>query len=235
MDILTTSPLVVLLVVVVVLTIAAFRSKALFKLALTFLLKKRRLTVLAVFGLIVASSIITGSLAVGDSMESSMIEDVYANLGGVDEVVHSNRLFNQSIFAALSSNSTLAGVTDAMAPLLMLKVAVNNKTTGRTESSVNLIGYEWRLLQFGVFSSYDGGVYAGPPPHNKTVINQKLAERLAVGSGSNVTVAARNPGFSIESIFSELGSQFSFEWQVDAIVTDTGLGRFSLDSSCRVS
>lgn len=231
MDLTFAAPLIVLLALVCLIAVAGVRSPSLFRLALSFFLKKKRLTALTIVGLIVGSAIITGSLAVGDSLKSSVVDEVYANLGGVDEVVHSNGLFDESIFSAVSGNSTLAGVTDAIAPLVILKASVRNAATGQFEAKVNIVGYDASLHAFGEFRKSDGSSLTGVPASGRAVINQQLAGRIDALAGATLAVTTQNPGFSIESIFSPLLGQASFSVVVDAVVADTGLGRFNLESA----
>jgi ABC-type antimicrobial peptide transport system permease subunit len=229
MDALVPSLVVFLAVVVAVLAMAA-RSPALLKLALSFFLKKKRLTALTVAGLIVGSAMVTGSLAVGDSMKHGVVEQVYANLGAVDEVIHSDGLFNEMIFDSVSADPSVAAATDGLAPLLILGGSVRQGASGPVESSVNIVGYNGLFYSFGNFQTLDGGSLTPEVAPGEAIINQKLADALDASAGSSLRITTRSPEFSVESIYSNLAQQVSIDLSVLMVVKDGGMGRFSLSS-----
>ncbi|MFQ5909949.1 MAG: ABC transporter permease [Thermoplasmata archaeon] len=233
MNVAIVTSLAILLFVSAVVLILALRSRWLFKIALRFFSRKKKLTVLTILALVVGSSIVTGSLAVEDSMRFAIVEGVYDNLGKVDEVVSSGGLFNESIFGSISSHPDLAGVTDAFAPLIVLKGSVRNGTTGSLESNVNIIGYEESLLDFGDFR-VEGGTFTAGLGSGEAIMNGNLAGRLGVGQGDTVTITARNPHFSVESIYSHLVGQSIANVSVRVVVEDRGLGRLNLETSSSV-
>jgi putative ABC transport system permease protein len=229
MDALVPSLVVFLAVVVAVLAMAA-RSPALLKLALSFFLKKKRLTALTVAGLIVGSAMVTGSLAVGDSMKHGVVEQVYANLGAVDEVIHSDGLFNEMIFDSVSADPSVAAATDGLAPLLILGGSVRQGASGPVESSVNIVGYNGLFYSFGNFQTLDGGSLTPEVAPGEAIINQKLADALDASAGSSLRITTRSPEFSVESIYSSFTKQVSIDLSVLMVVKDGGMGRFSLSS-----
>jgi len=229
MDALVPSLLVFSAVVAVVLIMAA-KSPSFFRLALSFFLKKKRLTALTVAGLIVGSAMVTGSLAVGDSMKNGVIEEVYANLGAVDEAVHSNGLFNETVFDSVSASPPVAAVTDALAPLLILGGSVRRGAAGPIESSVSFIGYDSSFSAFGTFLLVGGGSFSGELGRSEAIVNQELADALGASAGTVLRITTRSPKFSVETIYSNLTQQVSIDVSVFAIARDSGLGRFSLAS-----
>ena len=226
---------VALLGVTVIVALAAVASVPFFRLAVRFFLERKRLTALAVLGLMVASSMVTGSLAVGDSMRYGVVEGVYGNLGAVDEAVVSNGLFNESVLDALASDGALGGLTDAMAPLLVLKGAVQNGATRALESKASILGYDSRFLAMGSFEGAGGGIPGGVPGRGEAVINERLAGEIGARTGDVIKITIRNPEFSIESIFSPLAQQVTANVSVIAVVRDAGLGRFTLESGGKVA
>lgn len=234
MNVAISASLAILLVVTALVLVLAAKSRQLLKIAMRFLSRKRRLTVLTVLSLVVGSSIITGSLAVGDSMRYSMVEGVYDNLGAVDEIVSSGGLFNESVLSSISADADLAGVTDAIAPLLVLKGSVRSVGTGLIESNVNVIGYERSLLSFGDFRTEGGGTFTGGLEAGEAIINQNLASRLGISYGDVMSITARNPQFSIESIYSPLVGQATTNVNVSMVVQDKELGRLNFEMSGKV-
>ncbi len=223
------SSLAVFLLAAVILVVVAVRSPSLPRLALNFLLRKKRLTTLTVVGLIVSSTIITGCLAVGDSMRSSVIEEVFANLSEVDEVVYSNGLFNESVHDSVSAS--LADVTDGMAPLIVVKASSRNSGTWLVEPNVNVVGFDTDFLGLGELRLTSGDIVTSEPGDGTVLINENLANKLGLQSNQYITIDVRNPEFSIESIYSKLAGKITIDLTVTAIVKDFGLGRFNLESS----
>jgi len=222
--------LVVFLAVVAAVLIMAARSPSLFRLALSFFLKKKRLTALTVAGLIVGSAMVTGSLAVGDSMKNGVIEQVYANLGAVDEAVHSDGLFNETIFDSISVSPLVTAFADGLAPLVILGGSVRNAASGSVESGVNIIGYDGSFSSFGKFQTLDGGSFMAEIDAGMAIVNQKLADALGASAGSTIQITTRNPAFSVESIYSNLTRQVLIDVSVFMVAKDSGIGRFSLSS-----
>ncbi|MCJ2512147.1 MAG: ABC transporter permease, partial [Candidatus Thermoplasmatota archaeon] len=217
---------------VALVAIFALRSRGLLKTALRLFSRKKKLTVLTIMALVVGSSIVTGSLAVGDSMRYAIVEGVYDDLGNVDEVVSSGGLFNESILGDVSIDPALLEVTDAIAPLIVLKGSARNKATDLTESRTNILGYDDDLLLgFGPFwVSGDESYYDTLAP-GEAIINRNLADKLSAQTGDTITITMRNPEFSIESIYSHLAGQSWANVTVTAVVLDRGVGRLNLETT----
>ncbi|MCK4948580.1 MAG: FtsX-like permease family protein [Thermoplasmata archaeon] len=217
---------------VALVAIFALRSRGLLKTALRLFSRKKKLTVLTIMALVVGSSIVTGSLAVGDSMRYAIVEGVYDDLGNVDEVVSSGGLFNESILGDVSIDPALLEVTDAIAPLIVLKGSARNEATGLTESRTNILGYDDDLLLgFGPFwVSGDESYYDTLAP-GEAIINRNLADKLSAQTGDTITITMRNPEFSIESIYSHLAGQSWANVTVTAVVLDRGVGRLNLETT----
>lgn len=230
MNIAIVSSLAILVFVVAVISVLAIRSPRLFKIALRFFSRKKKLTALTVLALVIGSSIVTGSLAVGDSMRFAIVKGVYDNLGEVDEVVSSSGLFNESILDLISSDSDLTDVTDAIAPLIVLKGSVKTRATGLIQSKANIIGYNDSFIDFGNFRTVEGETFTGALSPGEAIVNQHLADELGVDRGDVVSISIRNPEFSVESIYSNLSEQLTANLSVRIVVRDIGLGRLNLET-----
>jgi len=222
----------IILFTVALVAIFALRSRGLLKTALRLFSRKKKLTILTIMALVVGSSIVTGSLAVGDSMRYAIVEGVYNDLGDVDEVVSSSGLFNESILGYISADPAALEVTDAFAPLIALKGSARNRETGLTESVTNILGYDDDLLLgFGPFwVSGDESYYDTLAP-GEAIINRNLAEKLNAQPEDVITISMRNPEFSIESIYSHLAGQSWANVTVKAVVLDRGVGRLNLETT----
>ncbi|UCD93159.1 MAG: hypothetical protein JSV43_04465, partial [Methanobacteriota archaeon] len=101
MDVTIVGSLITLVVILLIIAVLAVRSPLVFKIALRNFLKRKRSTVMAIFGLAIGAAIVTGSLAVGDSLENAVVQSTYQNLGSVDEAIRSVSAFDQSIIDEL--------------------------------------------------------------------------------------------------------------------------------------
>jgi ABC-type antimicrobial peptide transport system permease subunit len=220
----------------ILLVILAAMSRGLLKTALRLFSRKKKLTILTIMALVVGSSIVTGSLAVGDSMQHAIVRGVYDDLGSVDIVVSSGGLYNESVLGELSSTPELIGITDAFAGTLSLKGSSRSSANGLTESGTNIVGYDsLLLLGFGPFWLSGGESYFEVVPPGEAIINQDLADRLNAREGDVITITTRNPAFSLESIYSNLSGQSWGNVTVRRVVANTGLGRLNLETTSRTA
>ncbi len=230
MDVAIVGSLMALGVTFLIIAVLALRSPLIFKIALRNFLKRKRSTTMAIFGLAVGAAIITGSLAVGDSLENAVVQSTYQNLGNVDEAVRSVSAFDQSIVDEIMSGS-LAGEVDAVAPLIVLPVSVMNLNSSGRESHVNIIGFTEEFLDFGDFSLRDGSPFQGLLGPNQALVNEKLASRIDASPRDTLRLSLRTPEFSFETVYSPLTSLREWDVEILDIVGDFGLGRFQLSSS----
>jgi ABC-type antimicrobial peptide transport system permease subunit len=230
MDVVIIGSAVVLIGTFLVIGLLALRSRMLFRIAVRNFLKRKRSTLFAIFGLAVGAAIVTGSLAVGDSLENAVVQSTFQNLGGVDEAARSVGVFNESI-AHEARSQLMDSEIDAIAPLMILPVSVKDLASGRRESLVNLIAFTDDFLDFGDIKLEDGSVFTGPLASNQAIINRKLADNLDASALSFLNVTFRTPEFSFETVYSPITPLQYAHFPVVEIADNTGLGRFQLGSS----
>jgi hypothetical protein len=79
----------------------------------------RRSALPVLLALLIPSASILVPLTMGASFEDSLRQDIYDSLGAVDLIVRSQGVMRPELFDALASDSTLAGLTDGLAPALI--------------------------------------------------------------------------------------------------------------------
>lgn len=220
---------IVLLGTILTLAFLASRFRPVFRIGLRNFLKRKRSTLMALFSLAVGSAIITGCLAVGDSLKKAVVQSTFQNLGNVDEVVRSVGLFDQAI-ANATRDRLLGNEADAIAPLIILPVSVTNLNTSARESGVNLIAFTEEFLEFGELRLDDGATFKGSLGLYETLINRRLAERIHASAHDVLSVSMRTPEFSFETVYSPITSIQNRSFDVAGIVENSGLGRFQLSS-----
>ncbi|MCC6795949.1 MAG: ABC transporter permease [Candidatus Hydrogenedentes bacterium] len=182
------------------------------------------------FGLIVgtalAAAILTGALAVGDSVNHTLRTFALQRIGNAEyAVVSAEKLFSTSLGAALHEKSAAA-----VAPTLVLRgmaIFQNNETGSRAQvNNVQAIGVDaefWNLA--------GAQIELG---RREVALNQHLANSLGARIGDTVALRIPKPGLlsrdaPLSSREEESSARANFT--VKAIAGDDQLGRFSLVAS----
>lgn len=229
MDEIVIGSVMVLVGTFLILGLLAVRSPMVFKIAIRNFVKRKKSTIFAIFGLAVGAAIVTGSLAVGDSLEDAIVRSTYDNLGNVDVAARSVGVFNQSVVDDIGS--PLIEEIDAMAPLMIMPASVKDINTAARQSLVNVIAFDGEFMEFGDFRLLDGTIFPGTIGPNQAIINKKLADSLRASESDLLNVSFRTPEFSFETVYSPVTSLQQWNFTVLEVVENTGLGRFQMSSS----
>jgi len=178
---------------------------------------------LVVAGLLIGTSIISGAMVTGDSVNNFIVKSTYDSLDLVDvEVAANNSMyFNESIFTDLDGNAELNEHSDGIAPTITTIVSVEDLTSGQFEPMLTLIGFDPELdKDFGAFTKIDGSTtYGEDLGDDEVILNQDAADQLNANAGDalNISYLPQYEYVSWESNFS-----------VGYIVKDEGKGRYNL-------
>src|SRR5215216_2136832 len=187
-----TPTLVALLgIALVVAAFIAVRRPFLRRLALRQIARRRGEAALVVAGSVLGTAIIIGSLIVGDTLNFSVRQTAYKNLGPIDEIVSSPTVAQGD--QAARRIERLRGDSDVDG-LLTLRgdqaAVVRGSGTSRTAEPRASV---WEV-DFAQAAAFSGGVQggsglAGPAPGaGEAVINDDLATQLGAQAGDSVTV-----------------------------------------------
>ncbi len=170
-------------------------------------------------GVAVGTAVLTGALLVGDSMQASLKNLVLAGLGRIDEVLVANHFFREELAGDESSGNVAAPVILYSASL----ETVDPAPAARVDQ-INLIGCEKRFWQLG-----SGGPPA-PPQGDEIVLNEPLANLLAVKAGDSVMLdLPKTGGIPAESAFGRKKVAVDTRrLKVVCVIPAEGLGRFGL-------
>jgi len=187
------TPLLVGLLVVCA-AVAAFiavRRPFLRKLALRQVARRRGEATLVVAGSVLGTAIIIGSLIVGDTLNYSVKQGAYTNLGPIDEIVASPTIAQGDQAARrlerLRGDPQVDGLLTVRGD--QAAAATGSGTARKAEPRVNV--WEVDFAKAAVFGgTLDGGSgLAGPTPAaGETVLNADLAATMGVGAGEVLTV-----------------------------------------------
>src|SRR5579863_2400826 len=193
-------PTVTLLVVVVVAVAAfsailAWRNRLPFRIAIRNIRRNRRRTVLLLLGLMVGTTIISGSLAVGDTDNQLNLHYTYLAIGYTDEAVYQSlpgtagyAYFPYAVFPALATaahgNPQIAGVS----PEIVDTVSVLDRRTGVPQTNLNLIGGDAnQTTALGAFVTTAGASIAGPAP-GEVLLDAPAAAEINASVGDAVSL-----------------------------------------------
>jgi putative ABC transport system permease protein len=168
----------------------ALRRPVLRRLALRQVARRPREAALVILGSMLGTAIVVGSLIVGDTLNYSVKQGAYDNLGPIDETVMSTGLAEGRLVAAalepLRRDPSVDGVLTAHGDLAAVTIG-----TGPSRSAEPRVGI-WDL-DFGQAAAFgaaagDGSGLAGPAPGpGQVVINEKLADAVQARAGDTLT------------------------------------------------
>lgn len=175
-------------------TVLAFRHRLSFRIAHRNLRRARARSVLMVLGLLVATAMVSGSLAVGETVRTVNLHYTYLALGYTDEGIYGldpgggYLYFPQSVATAIAEASlgvpSIAGVT----PEIVDRVQVFDRTTGIPQTNLNLLGADpANSTALGSFTTLAGAPLAGPGS-GKVLLDARAADDLNASVGDTVTV-----------------------------------------------
>src|SRR5437016_7063600 len=121
----------------------------------------RVLIVLA--GLLVGTAVISSSLVVGDTLSYIFLEDVYARLGAIDEIVSNE--FNGQLISFSEANATQVAADlavwrtpiDGLAPTLLKVMPVRNVAGNKGNQQITVMGLRSEERREGKSVDLGGG------------------------------------------------------------------------------
>jgi putative ABC transport system permease protein len=184
--------LLVLLGVALVALILALRHRLAFRIGLRNVYRARGRTILLVLGLLVATTIVSGSLVVGDTINELEVHYTVLAVGYNDEVVGNQSPsgawtpFPYSVYtdvaAATAGDSSIAG----MAPEIVSTVSIFDRTSGIPQTNLYLTGVNAnQSSQLGDFVTDSGAKLAGPAS-GEVVLDDLAASELNASAGDSV-------------------------------------------------
>jgi len=187
--------LVLILFVVALVTIyLGFRHRLAFRIAIRNVRRGRARTALLIAGLLVGTTIISGSLIVGDTVQTLTYHYVYLGAGYVDESIAARSATGGAAYYPYSvyddvvnltaGSSQIAGIT----PMIVDAASVYDRSSGVPETDLNLIGVNGnQSTHLGAFVADNGTTIAGPAP-GSVLLDDQAASALNASAGDSVIV-----------------------------------------------
>ncbi|HYA58202.1 MAG TPA: FtsX-like permease family protein [Thermoplasmata archaeon] len=190
--------LLVLLAVVALVTAAlAARYRLPFRIALRNVRRGKWRTVLIVLGLLVGTTIISGSLVINDTVAAINVHFTYQAWGYTDEAVYNSsvaqnsapyRFFPIGIYDNLSSAARTNPLIANTTPMLILSGSVLDQSSGIPETAVTFVGANAnQSANLGDFT-YDNGSTVAGPAAGEVLLDDELASNLGASAGDHVVL-----------------------------------------------
>jgi ABC-type antimicrobial peptide transport system permease subunit len=140
-------------------------------------------------GVVAGTAVIGGALIVGDSVRGSLREMTLARLGKVDLALTGPRFFREQLSADLNVNKSAGHLVAA--PAILLPASLEKRKPGTPTvlaraGRASLIGLDqraWDLMGDG----------PAPPKENEVLLSNRLAGKLEVQTGDEVTLLVELP------------------------------------------
>ncbi|HEV8049603.1 MAG TPA: FtsX-like permease family protein, partial [Thermoplasmata archaeon] len=184
--------------IAVLFVILGFRHPLAFRIGRRNVVRAPRRTALLLAGLLVATTIISGSLVVGDTIDTLAVHYTVLGAGHDDEAIENQTpdgalgFYNYSVYgslvAATSGNPQIAG----MAPEIITTAAVYDMRSATPQPNLYLIGGNANQSgQLGSFVSDDGATVDGPAA-GQVILDDLAASELNASAGDPVVVYGVN-------------------------------------------
>ncbi|HEV2429790.1 MAG TPA: FtsX-like permease family protein, partial [Thermoplasmata archaeon] len=176
--------------------VLALRHRLAFRIALRNVRRGGSRSVILVLGLLVATTIISGSLVVGDTDNQLNLHYTYLALGHTDESI-----FNQtptgdftpfpysvynSVVGGVQSDRSVSGVT----PMVLGSVQAFDRTSGVPQTNLHLVGVNGnQSANLGPFATDAGTSLSGPLP-GQVLLDDQAASELNAAAGHTVDLYA---------------------------------------------
>lgn len=180
--------LVPVALVVIGVVALAVRRRILVRVALRNVGRRKSQVAIAVAGLLVATSIISGSLVIGDTFDAAIKKAVFEAWDHVDELVTNGTEFPTAVVDDLRANLSRMPNVDAISGRLWLTAGATNPRTRLFEVRANLLGFD-PVHDPGSFVLVGGSETSGSELAGSEVfVNRELAGRLEAQVGDTVQI-----------------------------------------------
>ncbi len=189
----------------------ALRNRVIFKMAIRNIPRRPTQSILIMVGLMLATLIIAAALTTGDTLDHTITEISYEQLGEVDEVIAfvgetsaraSTSVTNEpvpvSLVDELEAQFGNDAEIDGFLPILTIDVPAVNLGERLSQPSIILAGVDAsRLDAFGGIKDPDDNALTDVFANDTVVISESLAERINASPGSTITIYYHNEPYEL--------------------------------------
>ncbi len=188
---------IITLGILVLLAWVAFRNPVMFKTGLRNIPRRRAQTTLIIFGLMLATVIMTVAFGTGDTVSSTVTDDIYQLAGETDMLIvwdeegsprpEDERVIPLEEVAAWEARFANDPDIDGFLPILLETLPVINAATGLNEAGATIVAYDTTAAApFGSLRDLDGNVVT--VSGNQIVVNEDLAGEIDAEVGQTLVL-----------------------------------------------
>ncbi|MFN8541755.1 MAG: ABC transporter permease, partial [Thermomicrobiales bacterium] len=182
----------------------AWRNRTMFWLGVRNLPRRKAQTTLIVFGLMLATVIITSALTIGDTLAYSIKAEVYKLAGPIDLVATKGHMegdrvvetqgaaayFDQAAFDTVRGKVGDNSSIDGLVPVVITQAPAIDETSKQSEPIVNVLGISPAdAATLGGLAAKEGGtIDLAALKANEVAINASLATALGAKVGDSLTL-----------------------------------------------
>ncbi len=178
---------------------------------------------LVMLGVCVATAVLVGALAVGDSVEFSLSSAAQQRIGRVDVAMPTG----DRLFRAALAEDIAAKLNAKVAPVLQLRGTTSNDDGTIRRNQVQIIGVDHRFFQLAPDAN------TSPALNGGVLLNERLAHELRVSAGDEVVLRfERASAFSREApLARDADATVAARLPVAGVLDASQFGTFSLTAS----
>lgn len=175
-------------------------------------------------GAALACAILTGALAVGDSVRFTLQRLALARLGGIAQALASpDRFFRARLADELSDE-----LKSAVAPVFLLRGSASIPDGRARANEVQVVGADDRFWELGSTANPLAGAGA-----DEVVVNERLAGQLGLRAGDDLIVRVEPPSLISRDapLSGRSDATIALRLRVRSVAAESGFGRFGLQAN----
>ena len=174
-----------------------------------------------VLGTMIATAILVGALAIGDSIRHSLQKIVMDRLGNTEFALSTGDRF----FRAEMADHLAESLNTAVAPLLQTRGIAIVDGGQRRANNIQVVGVDARFGEMGGAREFYARINPG-----EVIVNFALADRLGIHENDEILLRMQKPDVMPKDAPLSLDSDYSIarRFAVKAIAGDAEFGRFNL-------
>jgi putative ABC transport system permease protein len=194
----------------------------LFKLILRNLQYYKKEHILLLVGMMLSTSILTSSLIIGDSVKFSLNDIVSKRLGKTQQIISTQERYFPASFSKTLANKLKTPV----APVLLLRGMASSDNSEARIPNIQVCGVESNFWE-------TGNCKMPVLNQDEVIINTKLAEKLKLKTGDELTIRVEKVSFVTENapFVPTENNSVALRMKVIAIANEQSFGNFNLQTS----
>ncbi len=180
--------------------IKASKMPILFKMGLRNVSRRKVNTLIITLGLMIGTTIISGSLVVGDTLDNMFTKDIYDSYDATDEIIFTfdevggyaffNETEHDNLLQYINANPEAKGKIDGTSPEIIYTVSALDPESRLSESSVSIVGFDYsRSQDFGkIHTLHMGDVTGDELEPDEVYVNEMMADEMEIRQGHKLQI-----------------------------------------------